>query len=91
MFSNPAFWSSIGFWILVAGLVAEGIVLLFIPAGVKEKLLNLACIVIIILGIAIEHIADSERFGPRVLYPKQLTDMAMSAALLELSSGDIVS
>jgi hypothetical protein len=62
--ANPEFWSSVGFWILVAGLVGDGFVIILVPSGKLEKILAVACTGVIIVGIAVEHVADSYRFGP---------------------------
>ena len=61
LFSNPILWSLIGFWILIAGLIGEGIVLVLVPASKLEKLLNLVCIFIIIIGIAVAAPDDPHR------------------------------
>lgn len=53
-------WSGFGFWLLVAGLIGE-IVVLAIPAhrGSLEKLLSLAFTVVVIAGCAFEHVAEN--------------------------------
>jgi len=72
MQANPALWSSIGFWILVAGLVGEGIVIVVVPSGKLEKALSVLCTILIIAGVTIEHVADAKRFGPRRLSADQV-------------------
>jgi hypothetical protein len=74
---NPAALSSIGFWILFAGLVGEGLVILFVSSGKLEKALSVVCTVVIIVGIGIERVGDKQRFGPRRLTPKQQENIAI--------------
>jgi hypothetical protein len=71
MSNNPLFWSSVGFWILVAGLVSEGLVILFVSSLRLEKIFSVLCTIVIIAGVSIEHRADAKRFAPRTLSPEQ--------------------
>lgn len=59
--AHQEFLSSVGYWILVAGLIGD-ILVLAIPAhrGRLEKSLSAIFTVIIIVGVAIEHRADSK-------------------------------
>jgi hypothetical protein len=82
MSNNPIFWSSVGFWILMVGLGGDFIVL-FIPSGTTEKRLAAVFTVLIAVGVAVEHMADSKRFGPRTLSPQQ--QAAIASALEPLS------
>jgi len=66
MSSNPVLWSSIGFWILMLGLVGDFIAL-FVPSGRTEKMLAGFFTVLIAVGVGVEHEADKIRFGPRSL------------------------
>lgn len=72
-----AFLSSTGFWLIIAGLIGEAIVI-FVPVGQRkvEKGLSLAFTVMIALGVAAEHIGDSEKNGPRHLRDPQRTRIA---------------
>jgi hypothetical protein len=58
--AGAEFWSSVGYWILVAGLVGD-IVVLVVPKHRErlEKVLAAFFTVVIILGVAIEHRADA--------------------------------
>jgi hypothetical protein len=73
---NPVFWSSVGFWILVVGLVGEAAVILFVHSGKLEKALSVICTVVIIAGVAVEHVADAKRFSSRTLAREQQAEMA---------------
>jgi hypothetical protein len=57
--STQEFWSSVGYWVLVAGLIGD-ILVLAIPAHRErlEKILAAIFTAVIILGVAIEHKAD---------------------------------
>jgi len=74
MFSNPTLWSSVGFWILVIGLIGD-VIVLFIPSGRAEKGFATLFIAVVIAGVAIEHMADAQRFGPRTLSPSQWAEI----------------
>jgi len=58
--ANEEFWSSVGYWILVAGLVGD-IVVLVVPKHRErlEKVFAALFTIVIILGVAIEHRADA--------------------------------
>jgi len=70
--NNPEFWSSVGFWVLVGGLVGEGLVISFVPSGKLEKALAVLCTLVVIVGVAVEHIADSRRLADRTLSDGQV-------------------
>lgn len=70
MSNNPVLWSSIGFWILIIGLVGDFVVL-FIPLKRLEKTLAAIFTVLIAIGVTVEHMADAKRFGPRMLNSSQ--------------------
>jgi hypothetical protein len=70
MFDNPALWSSVGFWILMVGLVGD-LILIFVPSGRTEKILATLFTLLITAGVFIEHKADSEQFTPRNLSTEQ--------------------
>jgi hypothetical protein len=59
--TNPELWSSLGFWMLVAGLVGD-VAVLTIPKHWDrfEKILSAFFTIVIIAGVAIEHRADSD-------------------------------
>jgi hypothetical protein len=69
---NPAFWSSIGFWTLMLGLVGD-LIVIFVPSGRTEKILATIFTLLIALGVLVEHVADAKRFGPRTLDEAQQT------------------
>lgn len=71
MYTNPTLWSSIGFWILVAGLGGEVLVILFVSSLKVEKVLGALCTLVIIIGVGIEHRADTIRLSGRILDPTQ--------------------
>jgi hypothetical protein len=58
--AGEEFWSSVGYWILVAGLVGDVLVLV-VPRHRErlEKILTAVFTIVIIAGVAIEHRADS--------------------------------
>jgi hypothetical protein len=58
--ASEEFWSSVGYWILVAGLVGD-IIVLVVPRHRErlEKILAAFFTVVIIVGVAIEHRADA--------------------------------
>lgn len=70
MSSNLAFWSSVGFWMLMVGLVGD-IILIFVPSGRTEKILATIFTLLIAAGVAVEHVADAKRFAPRDLSEQQ--------------------
>jgi hypothetical protein len=70
MSSNPAFWSSVGFWILMIGLVGD-LIVIFVPSGRTEKILATVFTVLVAIGVAVEHLADAKRFAPRNLNVEQ--------------------
>jgi|SoiMethySBSTD1v2_1073268.scaffolds.fasta_scaffold128083_4 hypothetical protein len=70
MSSNPEFWSVVGFWILMIGLVRD-LILIFIPSGRAEKTLAAVFTLMILVGVAVEHVADTKRFAPRDLSEEQ--------------------
>lgn len=74
---NPALLSSMGFWILIAGLVGEGLVIVLVPSGKLEKAFSVFCTIVIIGGVAVERIGDKQRFGPRRLTPAQQEKIAI--------------
>ena len=53
MSNNPVLWSSIGFWILIIGLVGDFVVL-FIPLKRLEKTLAAIFTVLIAIGVTVE-------------------------------------
>src|SRR5665213_1213319 len=55
------FWSAVGFWILVAGLTGD-MLILAIPEhrGWLEKSLAAVFTIVVIIGCAFEHIADGK-------------------------------
>jgi hypothetical protein len=69
---SPQFLSSAGFWLIIIGLLGEAIVI-FAPIGTRrlEKALSLTFTVLIAIGVAAEHIGDSEKAGPRHLTSRQ--------------------
>jgi len=58
---NKEFWSSVGHWMVVAGLVGD-IIVLVVPKHRErlEKLLAAFFTIVIIVGVAIEHRADAD-------------------------------
>jgi hypothetical protein len=82
MSNSPTLWSSIGFWILIFGLIGD-IAVLFISSGKLEKTLAAIFTIIVIIGVTIEHIADAKRFGHRSLNHKQ--QMSITATLKPLA------
>jgi hypothetical protein len=58
--ANEFWWSKLGFWILVAGLAGE-ILVLRVPKTHEtlEKILTFFFVVVIIVGVTFEHNADS--------------------------------
>jgi hypothetical protein len=58
--AKEEFWSAVGYWILVAGLVGD-IIVIAIPAHKArlEKALAVFFTIVIIVGVAIEHRADA--------------------------------
>jgi len=58
--AKEEFWSSMGYWILVAGLVGD-IIVLVVPSHRDrlEKVLAAFFTIVIIVGVAIEHRADA--------------------------------
>jgi hypothetical protein len=58
--SNEMYWSSLGYWILAIGLAGD-IFVLVIPKHREqlEKILSAIFIVVIIVGVTIEHNADT--------------------------------
>jgi hypothetical protein len=81
--NNPIFWSSVGFWLLIIGLAGDFIVL-FISSGTTEKRLAAVFTVLIAIGVSIEHIADSRRFGARTLSSQQQADIEVALKPLSL-------
>jgi uncharacterized membrane protein len=69
--NNPALWSSVGFWILVGGLIGDVLVIGLVPSGKLEKVLAVLCTLVVIAGVAIEHAADAQRFADRRLTAEQ--------------------
>jgi hypothetical protein len=67
MFNNPTLWSSLGFGVLVVGLVGDILVIALVPSGKLEKALAILCTLVVIAGVTVEHLADNQRFGPRAL------------------------
>jgi len=61
LIARQEFLSSLGYWILVAGLIGD-ILVLAIPErrGCLEKVLSAVFTVIVIVGVAIEHHADAK-------------------------------
>ena len=59
--ARQEFWSSVGYWILVIGLIGE-VCVYGIPkhSEALEKLLGVLFTVVIIIGLAIEHRADKQ-------------------------------
>jgi hypothetical protein len=64
--SDPVFWSSVGFWVLMVGLFGD-ILVIFVPSGRMEKILLILFSILIAVGVWVEHKADAVRFGPRLL------------------------
>jgi hypothetical protein len=58
--ANEEFWSSVGYWIVVGGLVGD-IIVLVVPKHREhlEKVLSAIFTIVIIIGVAIEHRADA--------------------------------
>lgn len=61
LISGQEFWSSVGYWILVVGLIGD-ICVLVVPEERKrlEKILAAFFTIVIIVGVAIEHRADAK-------------------------------
>jgi hypothetical protein len=74
MSTNWARWSSVGFWILMVGLVGDFAVL-FIKSGKLEKRLAAIFTILIAVGVAVEHFADAELHAPRLLTKSQQEQM----------------
>lgn len=79
-------WSSVGYWILVVGLVGD-IAVLVVPKHRErlEKLLAAFFTIVIIVGVAIEHRADA---AISVLVSQKQTETALQIAQLDKEAGD---
>src|ERR1700687_171695 len=55
---RPEKLKSFGLRLLIAGLVADIIVLIVVPAGLCERLLSAVCTAAIVIGIWIEEVGD---------------------------------
>jgi hypothetical protein len=79
-------WSSVGYWILVAGLVGD-IAVLVVPKHRErlEKLLAAFFTIVIIVGVAIEHRADA---AISVLVSQKQAETALQIAQLDKEAGD---
>ena len=84
--ANEEFWSSVGYWILVAGLVGD-IVVLTVPRHRErlEKVLAAFFTIVIIIGVAIEHRADAT---VSVLVSQQQMATGLQMAQLTQTAGD---
>jgi len=74
MSNNPAFWSSVGFWILMVGLIGD-LVIIFVPSGRTEKILATIFTLLIAIGVTVEHVADAKRFSPWNIDAEQQKNM----------------
>lgn len=83
---SAEFWSSVGYWIPVAGLVGD-IVVLVVPKHRErlEKILAAFFTIVIIVGVAIEHRADA---AISVLVSQKQAETGLQIAQLEKEAGD---
>src|SRR5262249_38284381 len=79
--------ASVGFWMIIGGLVAEAIVIVAVPSGKREKTLSVIFLLTIDAGVWLEHAANSvlqaehekllvSRLVDRELTPAQREDIA---------------
>ncbi len=84
--ANEFWWSKLGFWILVIGLGGE-ILVLRVPKSQEtlEKILTLVFVVVIIVGVTLEHDADTT---VAELISKQEMDAGVRIASLGKEAAD---
>jgi hypothetical protein len=69
--ASPKALKSVGFKLLIAGLIAEAIVIVAIPSGTLEKALTALCTIAIAIGVWFEEVGGDEIAAPRRLTPEQ--------------------
>lgn len=86
LIAHEEFWSSVGYWILVAGLVGD-ITVLVVPKHRErlEKVLTAFFTIVIIIGVAIEHRADATI---SILVSREQTVAAQKMAQLKKEAAD---
>jgi hypothetical protein len=69
--ASPATLNWLGLQMIIWGLVAEAIVIVFVPSGSLEKGLSVFCTLIIAGGVWVEHVGAEALNGPRILKADQ--------------------
>jgi hypothetical protein len=69
--ASPKRLRTFGFRLLVAALIADALVIVFVQSGSPEKVLSFLCTLLIAAGVWIEEIADHAIAAPRRLTDKQ--------------------
>src|SRR5882672_7707423 len=69
--ASPQSLRTFGFRLLVAALIAEAFVIIFVQSGSLEKALSFLCTLLIAAGVWIEEVADHAIAAPRKLTDKQ--------------------
>ena len=59
--------NSVGLYLIIVGLVAEAVVVFFVPSGRSEKLLSISFTLVIALGVWVEHVGTEALSAPRTL------------------------